>query len=170
MMGILLAEGAKIQPVGWVLIIGFVALMIYLVIYDKKNAKKFDEEFEKQFQDKKAFGNDRIFITTENELVLREKVNGAGGYQIFKLEDVRYIMSTWDFTIKMWHIGLYGDNKKAIKGEGYHSGKKGGRKVTAVFRFRGEDEQLIEMLVNHMPQAQLVGMGFKEYKGNYKKS
>lgn len=170
MAGILLSEGAKIQPIGWILIIGFAALIIYLAIYDKKNAKRFDEEFEKTFQDKKVFGNDKIFITTGNELIVRERVNGASGYRILKLDDVKYILSAWDITTKMWHLGLYGEDKKVIKGERYHSGKKGANKVKGYFSFSREDVELIEMLVKHIPKAQLVGRDFKEYKGNYKES
>ncbi len=165
-----MSEGAKIQPIGWILIIGFAVLIVYLAIYDKKNAKRFDEEFEKKFQDKKVFGNDKIFITTGNELIVRERVNGASGYRILKLDDVKFIMSTWDFTTKMWHLGLYNENRKLVKGERYHSGKKGANKTDAHFSFNGEDVELIEMLVKYIPKAQLVGREFKEYKGNYKES
>lgn len=173
MIGVVLTEGAKIQPMGWVLIIGFLVLLVGGVIIgsiiDKKNRAIFAEVEAKRFEGKKVYGNDNIFITSDNELVFRYAAAGARGYKIFKLEDVKYIMSCWDHSSKCWILNLYNEKKKAVVGEDHKSTKRKPLKATAHFSTRNENVEFIEMLLQFAPTAQLVGMGFKEYKGSYKK-
>lgn len=173
MIGIILTESAKIQPMGWVLIIGFVVILVVGVIIggrvDKKNRAKFEEEEAKRFEGKKVYGNDVVFITSDNELVVRYDSTGLRGYKIFKLENVKYIMSCWDSTVKQWYIGLYDEKKKGIKGEDHNSGTKPFRKAGAGFHGRSEDVEFLEMIMKFVPDAQLVGLYFKEYKGGLKK-
>ena len=124
MIGTVLTESAKIQPMGWVLIIGFVVVLVVGVIVgsriDKKRAGQFEIEEAKRFEGKKVYGNEAVFITSDNELVIRYHSAGIKGYKIFKLENVKYIMSCWDSTVKQWYIGLYDEKKKGIKGENNH--------------------------------------------------
>ena len=54
-------------------------------------------------------------------------------------------------------------------GEDHKSSKKNPLKAKAYFSTRNENVEFIEMLLQFAPNAQLVGMGFKEYKGGYKK-
>ena len=58
MIGVVLTEGAKIQPMGWVLIIGFLVVLVVGVIIgsiiDKKNKAAFVEEEAKRFEGKKV--------------------------------------------------------------------------------------------------------------------
>lgn len=169
MIGVVLAEGAKIQPIGWVLIIGFLVIIVWAVWYDKKRSGKFDEEVDKLFADKKVYGNEAVFITKDNELVVRNHSMGVSGYKIFKMEDVKYIMSCWDYQSKSWHLNLYNEKKKVVVGEEHKSAKKKPLKAKAYFSTRNENVEFIEMLLQFAPTAQLVGMGFKEYKGSYKK-
>lgn len=169
MTGVLLTESAKIHPIGWVLIIGFVVILVAAMFKDKKDSAMFLEETEKRFAGKKVYGNDIIFITSDNELVVRYAVFGINGYKQFKLADVKYIMSCWDFTSKTWHIGLYNEKKKLITGEDHKSSKKKPLKAKAAFSDSGENVEFVEMLTKFVPNAQLVGIYFQEYKGNLKK-
>lgn len=173
MLGFALTESAKIQPMGWVLIIGFVVVLVVGVIIgsriDKKNKALFAEEEAKRFEGKKVYGNDAIFITSDNELVMRYATTGVSGYKIFKLEDIKYIMSCWDPGSKCWHTGLYNEKKKPIPGEDHKSSKKQPLKTKGYFQGRTENVEFLEMLLEYVPQAQLVGRSFKEYKGNLKK-
>ncbi len=155
--------------VGILLVIGFVAIMVWAVKHDKEKAKQFEEEFEKQFAEKRVYGNEKIFITPDNELVVCYAANGVKGYKIFKLENVKYIMSCWDYTAKCWRIGLYEENKKLLKGEDHNSGTKPLRKAEAHFANRSEDVEFLEMIMKFVPNAELVGLYFKEYKGSLKK-
>ncbi len=151
------------------LVIVIVAIFVWAIMYDKKRAGQFDEEFAKKFADKKVYGNDKIFITSENELVIGYHINGVSGYKIFKLSDVKYIMSCWDFTTKCWHMGLYNEKKKSVVGEDHKSTKKNPLKAKAIFQDRNEDVEFLEMLMKFAPDAELVGLYFKEYKGNLEK-
>lgn len=173
MIGVVLTEGAKIQPMGWVLIIGFLVLLVGGVIIgsiiDKKNRAIFAEVEAKRFEGKKVYGNDNIFITSDNELVFRYAAAGTRGYKIFKLEDIKYIMSCWNYQAKSWSLNLYNEKKKVVVGEDHKSSKKNPLKAKAYFNSRNENVEFIEMLLQFAPTAQLVGMGFKEYKGSYKK-
>lgn len=169
MIGVVLTEGAKMSPIGWVLIIGLIVVIVWAVWYDKKRSGKFDEEIDKLFADNKVYGNDTIFITKDNELVVRYHYQAVSGYKIFKLEDVKYIMSCWDHSSKCWILNLYNEKKKAVVGEDHKSTKRKPLKATAHFSTRNENVEFIEMLLQFAPTAQLVGMYFKEYKGDYKK-
>ena len=173
MIGVVLTEGAKIQPMGWVLIIGFLVLLVGGVIIgsiiDKKNRAIFAEVEAKRFEGKKVYGNDNIFITSDNELVFRYAAAGTRGYKIFKLEDIKYVMSCWNYQAKSWSLNLYNEKKKVVVGEDHKSSKKNPLKAKAYFNSRNENVEFIEMLLQFAPTAQLVGMGFKEYKGSYKK-
>ena len=169
MIGVVLTESAKMPLIGWVLIIGFLVVMVWAVWYDKKKSGKFDEEIDKLFADNKVYGNDTIFITKDNELVVRYHYQAVSGYKIFKLEDVKYIMSCWDHSSKCWILNLYNEKKKAVVGEDHKSTKRKPLKATAHFSTRNENVEFIEMLFKFVPNAELVGMYFKEYKGSYKK-
>lgn len=173
MIGVWLTENAEIQPMGWVLIIGFLVLLVGGVIIgsiiDKKNRAIFAEAEAKRFEGKKVYGNDNVFTTSDNELVFRYAASGARGYKIFKLEDIKYIMSCWDHSSKCWILNLYNEKKKAVVGEDHKSSKKTPLKAKAHFSTRNENVELVEMLLQFAPTAQLVGMYFKEYKGSYKK-
>lgn len=169
MIGVVLTEGAKMPLIGWVLIIGLIVVIVWAIWYDKKRSGKFDEEIDKLFADNKVYGNDTIFITKDNELVVRYHYQAVSGYKIFKLEDVKYIMSCWDHSSKCWILNLYNEKKKAVVGEDHKSTKRKPLKATAHFSTRNENVEFIEMLLQFAPTAQLVGMYFKEYKGDYKK-
>ncbi len=173
MFGVILSESAKIQPMGWVLIIGFVVLLVGGVIIgrkiDKKNSGKFDAETDMKFADKIAEGNRNIFITTDKELVLRYKNMGQSGYKLYKLEGIKYIMSCWDSTSKCWRIGLYNEKKKLVPGEDHKAGKKKVFNTKASFPAKSESVEFLEMIMKYAPDAELVGLYFKEYKGSLKK-
>lgn len=173
MIGVVLTESAKIQPMGWVLIIGFVVILAVGMIIgariDKKNRGKFEVEEAKRFEGKKVYGSEVVFITSDNELVIRYDSAGVKGYKIFKLESIKYIMSCWDSTVKQWYIGLYDENKKGIKGEDHNSGTKPLRKADASFHGKSENVEFLEMVMKYAPDAQLVGLYFKEYKGSLQK-
>ncbi len=169
MVGAILTESAKIQPMGWVLIIGFVVVLVWAILYDKKKSKQFDDNVDKMFADKKVYGNEATFITSDNELVNRYSWAGVSGYTLYKLDSVKYIISCWDSAAKQWYIGLYNEKKKRVVGEAHSSGKKSVRKSKAGFFENSENVEFIEMLLKFAPNAELVGMGFKEYKGSYKK-
>lgn len=173
MIGVWLTENAEIQPMGWVLIIGFLVLLVGGVIIgsiiDKKNRALFAEVEAKRFEGKKVYGNDNIFITSDNELVIRYTSAGTSGYKLFKLETIKYIMSCWDPGSKCWHIGLYNEKKKVVVGEDHKSSKKTPLKAKAYFQNRAENVEFVELLVKYIPNAELVGRSFKEYKGNYEK-
>ena len=173
MIGVLLTEGAKIQPMGWVLIIGFIVVLVVGMIIggiiDKKNRGLFAQKEAKRFEGKKVYGDDTIFITSDNELVIRYASAGVRGYKIFKLEGIKYILSFWNPVDKIWCLGLYNEKKKNIVGEDHKSSKKNPLKAKAYFRTKSEDVEFVEMLVKFIPNAELAGMSFKEYKGNLKK-
>lgn len=169
MVGIVLTESAKIQPMGWALIIGFSVVLIWAILYDKKKSKQFDNKVDKMFADKKVCGNDALFITSDNELVNRYSWAGVSGYSLYKLDSVKYIISCWDSAANQWYLGLYNEKKKRIVGEAHSSGKKKVRKAKAGFFGDSENVELIEMILKYAPNAELVGMGFKEYKGSYRK-
>lgn len=170
MIGVVLTESAKIHPIGWVLIIGFLVVMVWAVWYDKKKSGKFNEEIDKLFADNKVYGNEVMFITKDNELVIRYHIMGVSGYKIFKLDDVKYMMSYWNFQTKSWHQTLYNEKKKVVVGEEHKSAKKKPLKAKAYFQDgHTEDVEFIEMILKFVPNAEVVGMGFKEYKGSYKK-
>lgn len=169
MVGVILTESAKIQPVGWVLIIGFVVVLVWAILYDKKKSKQFDDNVDEMFADKKVYGNEVTFITSDNELVNRYSWAGVSGYTLYKLDSVKYIISCWDPAAKQWYTGLYNEKKKCIVGEEHSSGKKRVRKSKAGFFGDSENVEYLEMLLKFAPNAELVGMGFKEYKGNFKK-
>ena len=169
MIGVLLTESAKIQPMGWVLIIGFIVILVCAIIYDKKKSAAFDENVDKMFAEKGVYGNEVIFITSDNELVNRYSWAGVSGYTIFKLDSVKYIMSCWDPAAKQWFIGLYNEKKKLVVGEDHSSGKRRVGKPKASFYQDSESVESLEMIMKCAPDAQLVGMGFKEYKGSFNK-
>lgn len=155
--------------IGIIVAIGIVAFIVWAIMFDKKRSALFDEETDQLFADKKVYGDEKIFITSENELVIRYHSAGVSGYKIFKLANVKYIMSCWDFSSKCWRINLYDEKKKVIVGEEHKSAKKKPLKAKAYFQDRSEDVEFVEMLVKFIPNAELVGMGYKEYKGNFKK-
>ncbi len=173
MIGVVLTEGAKIQPMGWVLIIGFVVVLVVGMIIggiiDKKNRGLFAEKEAKRFEGKKVYGDDAVFITSDNEVVIRYASAGVRGYKIFKLEEIKYLMSCWDPGSKCWHIGFYNEKKKVVVGEDHKSSKKTPLKAKAYFQERGEDVEFLELILKFAPGVQLVGRSFKEYKGNLKK-
>lgn len=168
MIGAVLTESAKMSPIGWVLIIGLIVVIVWAIWYDKKRSGKFDEEIDKLFADKKVYGNDTIFITKDNELVIRYHYQAVSGYKIFKLEGIKYILSFWNPVDKIWCVGLYNEKKKNIVGEDHKSAKRKPLKAKAYFRTKSEDVEFIEMLVKFIPDAELAGMSFKEYKGGAK--
>ncbi|MBQ8039855.1 MAG: hypothetical protein IJ274_08320 [Lachnospiraceae bacterium] len=155
--------------VGIILVVVIVAVMVWAIMYDKKKSGQFDEEVDKLFADKKVYGNEVIFITQDNELVARYHSGGVSGYKLFKLDDVKYVMSCWDSTSKCWQIGLYNEKKKSIPGEDHKSSKKKPLKTKAIFRGKSEDVEFLEMIMKFAPNAELVGLYFKEYKGGLKK-
>lgn len=173
MLGVVLSESAKIQPMGWALIIGFVVILVVGVIIgskiDKKNSSQFDAEVDKQFADKLVCGNRNIFITSDNELVLRYKETGRSGYKLYPLNGVKYIMSCWDSSTKCWRIGLYNEKKKLVAGEDHKAGKKKVFNTKASFPAKSESVEFLEMIMKYTPDAELVGLYFKEYKGSLKK-
>ena len=154
--------------VGIIVVIAIVAIVVWAIMFDKKRAAQFDEKVEQLFADKKVFGNETIFITPENELVTRYHSGGVSGYKIFKLADVKYIMSCWDSSSNCWQIGLYNEKKKSIVGEDHKSTKKNPLKAKAIFQGKSENVEFLEMVMKFAPEAQLVGLYFKEYKGALK--
>lgn len=152
-----------------IVVVAIVAISVWAIQFDKKRSAIFDEETNKLFADKKVYGNDNIFITTETELVIRNHSGGVSSYKIFKLDEVKYIMSCWNPVDKIWCLGLYNEKKKNIAGEEHKSTKKTPLKAKAYFRTKSENVEFVEMLVKYIPNAELVGMSFKEYKGSYKK-
>ncbi len=172
MVGVVLTESAKIQPMGWVLIIGFLVFLVVGVIVgsiiDKKNTGIFVEEEKKRFEGKKVYGNDTVFITSDNELVIRYSSVGLKGYKLFKLDEIKYIMSCWDAGARDWYIGFYNEKKKLIVGEDHKSSKKKPLKTKAGFHGSSENVEFLQMITKFAPNAQLVGVSFKEYKGSLK--
>lgn len=168
MVGVVLTESAKIQPMGWVLIIGFAVILVIAVFTDKKNSAKFNEEVTKRFEGKKVYGNDVVFITSDNELIIRYASMGISGYKLFKLADIKYIMSCWDGGARDWYIGFYNDKKKLIAGEDHKSSKKKPLKTKASFHDSSENVEFLEMITKFTTGVQLVGVSFKEYKGSLK--
>ena len=172
MVGVVLTEGAKIQPMGWALIIGFVVVLVVGVIVgsiiDKKNAGIFVEEEKKRFEGKKIYGNDTVFITSDNELIIRYASAGVKGYKLFELDNIKYIISCWDAGARDWYIGFYNENKKQIVGEDHKSSKKKPLKTKAGFHGSSENVEFLEMIIKYAPNAKLVGLAFKEYKGSLK--
>lgn len=154
--------------VGIIVIVAIVALVVWAIMFDKKRSAQFDEKVDQLFEGKKVYGNETIFITSDNELVIRYHSAGVSGYKIFKPTDIRYIMSCWNPVDKIWNIGLYNEKKKLIVGEEYKSAKKNPLKAKAYFQGRSENVEFVELLMKFAPEAQLVGMSFKEYKGGAK--
>ena len=155
--------------VGIIVVVAIVAIFVWAIMFDKKRAAQFDEKVEQLFADKKVFGNETIFITPENELVTRYHSGGVSGYKIFKLADVKYIMSCWDSSTKCWRIGLYNEKKKLVAGEDHKAGKKKVFNTKASFPAKSESVEFLEMIMKYTPDAELVGLYFKEYKGSLKK-
>ncbi len=154
--------------VGIILVVGLIAVIVWAVMYDKKRAGQFDAQTDKLFEGKKAYGNESIFITIDNELVIRYHSAGVSGYKIYKPTEVKYVMSCWNPVDKIWNIGLYNEKKKLVVGEDHKSTKKNPLKAKAYFQGNSENVEFVEMLLKFAPEAQLVGMSFKEYKGSVK--
>lgn len=168
-MILLAQESAKIQPMGWVLIIGFLAFFIFGLIYDKKKAKKFDEELDKKFEGQMEDGNKGLFVTPDRELVSRYGVGNFSGYEMFKLDAIKYVMIAYDNTrgCRYWVVGLYDENKKIIKGMKHMSTKKKPSSTRAYFtHFPTEQaaEVVWEFVHKHVPDAERVGKFFKDEK------
>uniref|UniRef100_UPI004056B6E5 hypothetical protein n=1 Tax=Acetatifactor sp. TaxID=1872090 RepID=UPI004056B6E5 len=168
-MILLAQEEAAITPVGWVLIIGFLAVLIFGLIYDKKKAKKFDEELDKKFDGQMEDGNRGLFVTPDRELVSRYSVGNYSGYETFKLDAIKYVMVAYDNTrgCRFWVVGLYDENKKIIKGKRYLSTKKKPSNARAYFTHfptEKDAEFLWEFVHKHVPEAQRVEKFFKDLK------
>lgn len=160
---ILLTQEAKtIHPVALVCIIGFIIVFILCLIYDKKKAKKFSENFLKEYEGKMADGDAVFFITTERELVMPYIAPTFSGYKIFKLDEVAYVMTAWDRTCKSWILALYDKNKKSIKGKEFRSTKKKPLKAKAYFTTDAEAIERWEMIHKYVPDAKHVGIYFKD--------
>lgn len=155
-------ETGKIQPMGYVLIVGFAIILIWGLIHDRKKAGQFKGEIDKMFQDKIAGTCGNYIITTDNRLVEKFDLGIGSGYSMFSLADVAYIMTYRDSTVKTWKLALYDSNKKRIKGQKFDSRKKKASKTGADFITKGEDIELRDFIHSYVPQAKLVGLGFKE--------
>lgn len=161
-MILLTQEAGQIQPMGWVLIIGFVLVLILAVCYDKKKAKKLNEELDAELANKIAGTCGNFTVTTDNKLVTRFGAGAGSGYCFFSLDEVAYIMLCRDDTTRSWVLGLYGEDKKLIKGEKFNSNKKKAAKERAQFFVKGEDIELRDFVHQYVPGAKLVGKYFKE--------
>lgn len=154
--------------VGIIVVVAIVAIMVWAIMFDKKRSAQFEEKVDQLFEGKKVYGNDTIFITDDNELVIRYHSAGVSGYKLFKSAEVKYIMSCWNPVDKIWYINLYNEKKKFVVGEDYKSTKKNPLKAKASFQGKSENVEFVELLMKFAPEAQLVGMSFKEYKGGAK--
>lgn len=161
-MILLTEEGAKIQPFGWVLIIGFLIVFIFGLIYDKKKSKKFSQEIDKKFEGKSVDGGYGSFITDDNELVMRFLGINMSGYKIFRLDNVAYVMTAWDYSIRKWVFALYDEKRKIIKGQEFVSTKRKPHRTKAYFQSDEEAVNLWELVHKHVPDAKHVGLYFKD--------
>ena len=67
--------------VGIIVVLVIVAIMVWAIMYDKKRSGQFDERVDELFADKKVYGNEKVFITPDNELVTRYHSGGVSGYK-----------------------------------------------------------------------------------------
>ncbi len=163
-MMILTQSTGAITPVGWVLIIGFLVILIWGIFYDRKKAKNYSGEIDKSFEGKVADGNDVLFVTTDGELVSRFSSEGLSGYEVYKLDDIAYVMSAWDSSAGRWQLGIYDSRKKSVKGLRYSSRKTKPAKARGIFFVSEEPIEMREFVLKHAPKAVLVGKYFGEFK------
>lgn len=163
-MMFLTQETGTIQPVGIVLIVGFVIILILCVRHDKKKSKQLGEETDKKFDGKIADGDSENFITTDRELVMRFAYGITSGYNVFKLNAIAYVMTAWDLTSRQWVFALYDENKKCIQGQQFISTKKNpvNTKAYVFTKTKEESIDMWELIHSHVPNAKHVGLGFKE--------
>lgn len=163
-MMILTQSTGAITPVGWVLIIGFVIVFIWGMFYDRKKAKNYSWKIDKSFEGKVADGNDVLFVTTDGELVSRFLSEGLRGYEVYKLDDIAYVMNAWDSSAGVWQLGIYDSRKKSVKGLRYSSGKSTPAKAGGIFFFAEEPIEMREFVLKHAPKAVLVGKYFRQFQ------
>lgn len=165
-MILLTQEAEPMTPMGWALIIGFALILVWGLWYDRNKAKKLDRTADKLFEGKVADGNDKFFITTDGQLVVRSAFVNYSSYNIFSLDTVAYVMTCWDETSKMWIFALYDANKKSIKGRQFISTKKNPKNQKAHLFASSEKEAnaMWELVHKYVPKAKHVGMYFRDIK------
>lgn len=167
-MILLTQETEPMTPMGWALIIGLAIILVWAVWYDRNKAKGLDEAMDKMFEGKVADGNDKFFITTDQQLVVRSAFVNYSSYDIFSLDKVAYVVTCLDWNrkskIKLWIFALYDENKKCIKGQQFISTKKQPRNQKAYLFAASEKEanEMWELVHKHVPEAKHVGKFFKD--------
>ncbi len=161
-MILLSGEAQQLTPAGIAWIVVFAVIIGAAVIYDRKKAKKFSGSMEEQFAGRIMEESGNIFVTTDKELVAKSTAPTYVDYEIFSLENVAYVMAHKDKTAYgMWALSLYDSNKKIIKGVKIRSTKKKPQKTNAYILTNNRPDEAVELVLKYVPNAQLVGLGFK---------
>ena len=97
------------QPLGVIIIVGFVLLLVICIFIDKNTSKKFSNEIKEKYPVKDLFEN--AYVTDKGELLYHCPSGTLNGYKKWNLKDISYI-STYRGS-----FSVLDHNKKAMRGE-----------------------------------------------------
>lgn len=156
----LLSQSAKtIPPIGIALIVGFIVILVFGIMHDRKKKQRFikntAERFEGKVTAKFVSKSCECFVTNEDEIVI--KTNGGSEYVVCDIEEIVYAYAGWNMTAKMWEFLLLGENKKSVKGQRFRSTKrKSDKERMGVFcKSHEEAAELCQFAINNIPDIEL---------------
>lgn len=146
-------ETGEIQPMGWVLIIGFLVFFIGGLIYDKKKKDSFIGDLAAMLQEKSIDNMYGSYITSDRALIWILD----GGYMTCKLDDIYYISYGYDTINRNYGFTLRDEKGHVLKGKRYRSVKKKAEKcrMGTWVANREEAQGLFEFFKKHVPKVQL---------------
>lgn len=145
------------SPIGIALIVGFIIILVFCIMIDKKGNEKFRIMIEETYPLVESFGS---FYVTNNGEVLHELVSGTVlGYKKWNISDIAYIAA---------HRGQFSfldKDKKAMRGEYLTPSKKKFLKEKAYTSFNLEMSQVNDFVafmkkygahIQHMESGKVV--------------
>ena len=77
------------SPIGIAIIVGFIVILIFCLLFDKKGNEKYKIQIEEQYPVKESLG--RVYVTEKGELLYRLESGTVLGYKKWNLSDIAYI-------------------------------------------------------------------------------
>lgn len=145
--------------VGYVIIAAF-CIILFLAIKSDKNAnKKFDEEFEKNYQVNDMYGD--MFITGKGELLYKLSSGTMTGYKKWNMSEIGYIGTGIGKHRK--EFSLYDHNMNVMPGEYLTASKKKRLKEYGYKQFDigvGKDiDGYVDFVIKHASHVQRIAQG-----------
>lgn len=143
---LLAEETAKVKPLGWVLIIGFVVIFVLCLLKDSNANKKFNKMISEKYPIKEAFG--AMYVTEKGDLLMALGSGTLMGFKRWDLNEIGEVQIDG-----RGHLSICDTNGNVMKGEYLTPSKKPVKEYAyASFPFGGQAKSYKEFISKHAPQ------------------